>query len=361
MSTAVRTESDRVRLRLEVEGEIDALLARTSRQAQTYGTEFLRLWSHTAQHVRGGKLLRPILLLETYDALRPDGDRREALRLATAVEALHFAFLLHDDVIDQDLRRRGELNLVGELVESATAAGRGSAARHWAETGAILAGDLLLSSAHQIVARVRAPEATRERLLDLLEHTILETTAGEFSDVGLSDGMVAPDLDAVLVMTKQKTASYTFELPLRAAAILAGGSPELEHALSIAGAHLGLAYQLQDDLLSVFGDADEHGKDPYSDLREGKHTAVICFAQRTSAWPVIARHFGDPQLQPEDAVRVRRLLTDCGAEDHVRALIDDQLAALTELVADEERGGAIPARVRAMLLDLAARIDGRRS
>lgn len=172
----------------------------------------------------------------------------------------------------------------------------------------------MLAAAHQLFARADLPSATRLRLLDLLEHTVQETTAGELEDVGLSDAVVTPDLPSVLAMTSRKTASYTFRLPLRAAVILAGGSTSLEETMSTAGGRLGLAYQLQDDLLSTFGDSARHGKDPYSDLREGKQTAIICFARMTSAWPAIEDGFGDPGLTDRRAEEIRERLRDCGAE-----------------------------------------------
>lgn len=379
--TAVRTET----LRDVVEQELAQLFSQYATRAQAYGPEFAHLWNLAARHVQGGKLIRPVLLLEAYEALRsglepgplvatsgdggpspspvapPAAGRAQAVRVAAAVEALHYAFLVHDDVIDGDVMRRGRPNLIGELAGTVLERVRTRRRLHWAETGGILAGDLLLSASHQQFARVDLPAASRTRLLDLLEHTIIETTAGELTDVGLADGIVAPDLGTILAMTARKTASYTFELPLRAAVILAGGSPELEAALSSAGYHLGLAYQLQDDLLSTFGDPAVHGKDPYSDLREGKQTAIVCFARMTSAWPSIEADFGDPELSVESAMRIRELLTGCGAEQFARGLVEEQLTAFYGILAGGTGERHVPAEVREVLLNLVARIEGRQS
>lgn len=348
----------RADLRGDVAGELAAVFARSTDAAQRHGAHFARLWQLAGVHAQGGKLVRPLLLLETYDALRGSGAytgpaRPTVVRIAAAVEALHFAFLLHDDVIDGDLIRRGRPNLIGDMISEAPLTG---AARHWAQAGGILAGDLLLSAAHQMFARADVDAHARIRLLDLLEETIHETTAGELADVGLGAGVIEPDLPSVLAMTRRKTAAYTFQLPLRAAAVLAGAPGGLETALGAAGAHLGLAYQLQDDLLSTFGDAAQHGKDPLSDLREGKQTALICFARMTSAWAGIAPHLGDPELTADDADRVRRLLTECGAERFVRGLVDDERAAFAEAL---DGDAVIPPRVRRVLTDVAAALEGR--
>lgn len=356
-------------LRDSIERELGAHFADRTAAAEAYGQEFSLLWQHAARHALGGKLVRPALMVEAYDALvaaapeRGDGERPSRttlVRLAASIELLHYSFLLHDDVIDGDLMRRGRPNLIGALLQDRdqTHPETPDAALHWARTGGILMGDLLLSAAHQIFARAPLAHETRLRMLDLLDHTITESVAGEQTDVGLSDGVVMPDLGTILAMTAHKTATYSFELPLRAAAILAGATPPVESALTSAGRHLGLAFQLQDDLLSTFGDPAEHGKDPYSDLREGKQTVILAYARMTSAWPSIEPALTTGELDIAEAGRVARLLADCGAESFARSLIDEQLTALYELLAGS--GATIPQGVQQVLLGFAGRLEGRR-
>ena len=373
-----RTEA----LRREIEKHLADFFAEQQSAAEAYGMEFTRLWALASEHVQGGKLVRPVLMVTIVEALLASEigtmsasgtasetapgalDHATLLRLAAAIEILHYSFLLHDDVIDGDVMRRGKRNLIGALHDTQTATrddvGSGLRALHWARTGGLLMGDLLLSATHQIVARAKLPHETRLRLLDLLDHTIFESVAGELTDVGLSDDIVAPDLQTVLTMSAHKTATYTFELPLRVAAILTGVSRETEGALTTAGRHLGLAFQLQDDYLSTFGDPREHGKDAFSDLREGKHTAIISFARMTSAWAEIEQGFGDPDLSYERGEAVRELLSECGAERFMRDLVEEQTAALFEVFA---RGSAmpIPSAAQAVLLRLAAELDRRRA
>lgn len=367
-------------LRQEIERELGEYFTQQQAAAEAYGAEFTHLWALAAEHVLGGKLVRPILMVETYDALRssPAGGanagtelpRQVVIRLAAAIELLHYSFLLHDDVIDGDTVRRGRPNLIGAMQARGgaptadpeqAAAGSTPAMRHWARTGGILMGDLLLAATHQIVARADLPVEARSQLLDLLEHTVIESVAGEQIDVGLADGIIAPDLHTVLAMSAHKTATYTFELPMRAGAILAGASQDVERALTAAGHHLGLAFQLQDDLLSTFGDPAEHGKDAFSDLREGKQTAIISYARMTSTWPSIECDFGDPTLTRERGERARDLLIACGAERFVRGLVDEQASALYEVLAGSGAPSPIPAAARKMLLGFAAELEERRS
>lgn len=331
--------------------------------ARVYGGEFASLWRAAADHALGGKLVRPRLLLDIHRALSPDSglDRAAAaIDVATHVELLHYAFLLHDDVIDGDLTRRKRPNLIGALASEHPGTTEDDSL-HWARSSAILMGDLLLTAAVMGFARVDLPHETRTRLLDLIEQTILETVAGEHTDVALSHGIVAPDLHTVLTMSVYKTATYSFSLPLRAGAMLAGSSRSAEDTLHLVGRHLGLAYQLQDDLLCVFGDHRMHGKDAFSDLREGKETAIIAYARSTSAWPRIERAFGSADLTTHEAIEIRDALRECGAEDFVTALIADQREAIDTLLSDAEGTGEISADAVRTVVELTARLDGRQS
>jgi geranylgeranyl diphosphate synthase type II len=330
--------------------------------AEKYGAEFTELWVAAAEHALGGKLIRPRLLVDLAQALSPEPlsaeAGRSAIDVAAELELLHFAFLLHDDVIDGDLIRRSGPNMIGALVAARPHAAPASAL-HWARSSAILLGDLLLTSAVLGFARVDVPPHARERLLSLLEQTILETVAGEHADVALSDGIITPDLRTILSTSAYKTATYSFVLPLRAAAVLAGSSSVAEERLTTIGRHLGLAYQLQDDLLSVFGDPDAHGKDPFSDLREGKETAIISYARMTSHWEEIEQHFGRPDLSGADGSRARDGLRECGAEGFVRGLVREHLDAASTVLRDAEYEGALPTAAGRTIRTLASRVEGR--
>lgn len=353
-----------------VTAELDEFFARKVIAANAYGREFVTLWELAAERMRGGKFVRPLVLLQTIDALAPAANDTSGrsiapthVQIAAALELLHFSFLLHDDIIDGDVLRRGRPNLIGAiLAQHSNAATPGSEridALHWARSCAILMGDFLLSEVHQIFARVELGHHQRVRSLDLLDRAVTESVAGELIDVGLSDGVVAPELGTIIEMCRLKTATYSFELPLRLAAVLTDESPSIENALAAAGRHLGLAYQLHDDVLSTFSDPEEHGKDAFSDLREGKETALIAYARTTSAWASIEPHFGSAELSAGTALEVRRLLADCGAQAFVSSLIADELRGLDELLARESSG--LPEGAQRALLALASELAVRTS
>lgn len=284
------------------------------------------LWQTLQRLTEGGKRFRPLLLSRTYAALGGE-DEELAATIGEAVELLHTAFVIHDDVIDGDLVRRGRPNVGGVFSRRAAEAGASQErARNYGDAAGILAGDLALAGAVREIALSGAPPAVVVRLLDLLEGVLHRSAAGELADVRVSLTGDASLLD-VLDIAEWKTAAYSFQLPLQAAAILAQAGDEVVAALEELGRSLGLAFQLRDDLDGVFGEIEQTGKDPLCDLREGKCTALITVARSTHLWDELAPYVGAPDLTAEGAVRARELLVTCGARAAVEAMVSELRAA----------------------------------
>lgn len=350
----------------EIYRELNRTFASLSSQCRNYGQDFSACLDSAFQALRGGKLIRPRMLLGTYRTMSPDSSTNysSALQIAVAIELLHFSFLVHDDVIDGDLFRRGKLNFIGHILqqrdpENFSDSGPDADHLHWARSNGILMGNFFLSAAHQIFARLDLPHDARTRMLDLLEHTMNDSVAGEFLDVGLSSKAITPAMDTALEMSRLKTATYTFELPLRAAAILAGLSKEEELNVGDIGKNLGTAYQLQDDFLSTFGQAAEHGKDSFSDLREGKETTIISFARGTDLWPAISVDLGRSDLSTAQAEAIRDLLKECGAEKYSQDMIQKYLDACRKSI--QALGTGVRPNVIDMLLGQVDQLASRRS
>ncbi|MBV0895382.1 polyprenyl synthetase family protein [Microbacterium sp. NC79] len=355
----------------EITTRLHALMQAKSTQAAAHGSHFAELWALTSQAAQGGKLLRPRLVLGVFDGFRATAatnthPRETAIDLAAAVELLHFAFLLHDDLIDEDLTRRGVPNLAGSLVTSVASTqlqgsdpGDETRRMHWARSSALLMGDLMLTLAHQVFARARVADPERSRMLDLLDTTVTETVAGEYIDVSLADAQITPTLPLVLDMTRMKTATYSFELPLRLGAIVAGAGALAEQRLGDVGRHLGIAFQLQDDLLSAFEQSERHGKDQFSDFREGKETALIACARLTNEWPLIERLMGPTNFSEESGRALQQLLHECGARDVIEAMVRDQIEIAENILTRDDH--VIAPEVCQFLLALMARMVGRQS
>jgi geranylgeranyl pyrophosphate synthase len=319
----------------------ERFLADGAARARALGGEVVELWDALTEAADGGARMRPTLIRAAYEAFG-GRDAAAAERLGAAVELLHTAFVVHDDVIDHDVVRRGRLNVSGAFVARAVADG---VAPHpsasYANAAGILAGDLALVGALLATARVSDDPDVAQRLLALVDEAVLETAAGELDDVRASLGVDELDERQVLRTAERKTAAYSFSLPLRAAAVLAGADEQMQARLDRLARRLGVAFQLRDDLLGVFGDEDTIGKSALSDLREGKATALVAHARTTPQWPELSTLVGDPHLTASGAARARELLVRCGARAHVEALVDDDVAAARDQARRLGLGGVL--------------------
>ena len=275
----------------------------------------------------GGKRVRPRLLADVHDSL--GGRRPQALLgVAAAIELLHTAFVIHDDLIDNDDLRRGRLSIPGRFrvaAESMGATSRGT--QVYATAGALLTGDLALSGALRAVATLELPSPVRLRLVELVTEALATSATGELADVRLSLGAAASRYHDALELAYRKTAAYSFVLPMQAGAVLAGADAATIATLGDAGRDLGIAFQLYDDLAGMFADREATGKDPLADLRDGKPTLLLCHARSTAVWPEIAPRWGDPDLTVADLHAVRRLLEEAGTRLHVETVAEEHLQA----------------------------------
>jgi geranylgeranyl diphosphate synthase, type II len=332
-----------------LETELTRFFAAARLRASDYGDHYVALWDALENSSSGGKRVRPGLVLAAYAGF--DG-RNSALvtPVAMSFELLHTAFIIHDDVIDRDIARRGVLNIAGRFNSRALVHGvSADQAGVWATTAAILAGDLALSEAHRALAILPVDAVVRARLLDLIDRSVFVSAAGELADVTNSASGRPLEVDEVLATLERKTAVYSFEAPLQAGAILAGAPVESIDLLGRFGRLVGVAFQLADDILGVFGDERTTGKSALADLREGKQTVLVAHAGTTDAWAAIAPYIGKSDLTEEEADRVRRTLRSCGALRAAQELAREHAEQAVELLDTP----VIPAGLRVTLSGLA--------
>ncbi|WP_121254907.1 polyprenyl synthetase family protein [Nocardioides ferulae] len=312
-----------------VQAALDRQLARGARAG---GEHYRLLLEALSEASSGGKRLRPQLVLTSFRAMGGELERErppaEVAAVAAAVELLHTAFVIHDDVLDGDDVRRGRPSAPGRFLADAEASGCAPAqARAYATAGAVLTGDLALAGALRAVATCGAPPEVVARLLDLFEHAVQVSAAGELADIRFGLGLEVPTLAEALTMEEHKTAVYSFALPMQCGAVLAGADESVVASLGLVGRQLGLAFQLYDDLLGTFGDPARTGKSAGGDLREGKQTPLVVHARTSDHWPEIAAHLGDPDLTEEQAAAVRETLEASGSRAFVQALAAGYLQA----------------------------------
>ena len=166
----------------------------------------------------------------------------------------------------------------------------------------------------------------------------LDVTAGQYLDVHEETAWPSIDESEHLVRAQRvivfKSAKYSIEAPLVIGALVAGASEAQLEGLRSFGLPLGVAYQLRDDVLGVFGDPEVTGKPAGDDLREGKRTMLIAYAATTDCWDDIAPYLGDPELSEERADELRATLQTCGAKSAAESRIAEHAAlARAELAA----------------------------
>ena len=303
---------------------LQRLLADGRRRAAAIDPDHVRLWEALAAATEGGKRFRPALLRAAHDALG-GVSAVAAGEVGAALELMHTAFVIHDDVIDGDLVRRGRPNVSGTFRARALADGADETdADAYGRTAAILAGDLALATAVRTVATCGAPVEVVRRLLDLFDQALHTTAAGELADVRLTLDLAAASMDESVRMEANKTGAYSFSLPLQAGAVLAGADEATVAELGEAGGLLGIAFQLVDDLIGVFGDTAVSGKSSTGDLRTRKQTPLLVHARSTPEWEQVRLHLGR-DLDDDELADVRALLTASGSRRFVEELAETHL------------------------------------
>ncbi|MFF4399289.1 family 2 encapsulin nanocompartment cargo protein polyprenyl transferase [Streptomyces sp. NPDC001480] len=291
-------------------------------------------WRHadgTPATGSAGKAIRPALVLAAADALGGPGARAASLRAAAAVELVHNFTLLHDDVMDRDTSRRH----------------RPTAWTVFGDADAILAGDALQALALRLLAGDPHPASgpAAARLADC----VVELCAGQHADTAMEKR--APDdvtLDEVLVMAEAKTGAL-LGCACALGALYAGATEEEVAALDAFGRQAGLAFQLIDDVIGIWGDPERTGKPAGADLAARKKSlpVVAALTSGTPAAVELAELYGKPYEEgdTEGIARTAQAVERAGGRDWAQAQAADRMArAMQELaraVPDPEAAGGL--------------------
>jgi geranylgeranyl pyrophosphate synthase len=320
----MNTTSSRLRtVRTDINALLSEYYAARVKRAGTLHEDYAALW-RTLENVgaANGKRLRPYVMLVAYEGLGGK-DYSSVLPIAAALEILHTSLLIHDDIIDRDYMRHGQPNVAGQYLERyAEEYVAGAEKEHYANAAALLAGDLALSGAYELVITSPLPSDVKVQVSMLLSESVFAVAGGELLD---SEAVLLP-IEGVdtLTIAHLKTAVYSFVIPLRVAGVLAEVDRHTQGALEDMGKFTGIAFQLADDILGLYGDQSVTGKPNTSDLKEGKRTYIM---QRSLALgsPKQRRQLlsilGSGHITDVDAEKARAIIRDCGALAETRALM----------------------------------------
>ncbi|ROP55525.1 geranylgeranyl diphosphate synthase type I [Streptomyces sp. PanSC9] len=276
---------------------------------------------------RGGKRVRSQLLWWAMRACGGGDDTSAlaALRLGAAVELLQTCALVQDDVMDRSPRRRGRPAMHADIGAQYGATVAPDRAGRFGEAAAVLAGDLALAWADDLVAGTALPAGTGHLVRRLWGDLRTEMVAGQYLDLqGQITG--SRSLPRALRSACLKSALYSVERPLALGAALAGADGTTTGALCSAGRRIGMAFQLRDDVGDVFSDDEGTGRPAGGDIREGKSTCLTALARARAeaagdrlALTVLDRALGKHDLSPADLEEVRDILRRTGALATVEA------------------------------------------
>ena len=313
-----------------VRGVVNSLLRQyvemAAAEAAVLDDSLVEFWGIVGEVIQaGGKRLRPYLVVLAYEACGGH-DRWSILPVAAAWEMLHQSLLVHDDIIDHDSWRHGQLNVMGVYQEKYSPAA--------AESVALLAGDLLHAAAQQLIVNSEVPLVMKPDLLKLLSYAYQVTGYGELLEVA---SLFQPfDINQPTKIAELKTAHYSFNGPLQTGALLAGAPAQTLESMALLGRVIGIAYQFTDDLLGVFGNQAVTGKSTLSDLREGKRTRLVQLAyQQLSSHDRLAFDVlqSDSALTDEQVMRLKGYIRSSGAPELLQTEINDLIDEAQRIIA----------------------------
>ncbi len=271
---------------------------------------------------RGAKRLRGSFVYHTYKMC--DGeDEASVLQVALAVELIHAYLLIEDDFMDLSQLRRGDLTaheiFTKQYIDQKF---NRQDAKHFGDSIAVTTGLVGSHMAMQIILELNVSDSLKVKLLNNLNKKIEITGYGQIADV-YNSVKAGVSEEEVLNMLNWKTGVYTYENPLHLGAILAGASDaELEHLTRFA-IPAGIAFQIQDDILGIFGDVNEMGKSNMDDIKEGKYTLLIHKALErgnSEEKEFILNVLGKRDLTIEEHAKVQQIIVNTGSLEYTRNL-----------------------------------------
>jgi len=287
----------------------------------------------------GGKRLRPLLTPMSCDMF--GGNIKEALAPAMGLELFHNFTLLHDDIMDQAPLRRGKETVF----------------KKWNTNSAILSGDTLFVMAYELVTKTTP--ALLPQVLELFNDTARKVCEGQQYDMDYEFKGDA-SIDDYILMIRLKTA-VLISCSLKLGAIIAKAPDKEASLIYTFGENLGLAFQLQDDYLDVFGEVVKFGKEIGNDIVTNKKTFLYLKAFELAggnSLELLAKHYHDRSLAPAEKVRIiTGIYRELRIDLLTRSMIDQYYAKALDIM----EGINMPGERKQILLELAGQMVNRES
>jgi len=308
-----------------VDKEIDAYLNRVIEETKEVDLFVLDAVKYFKKMIlSGGKRIRPIMMCVGYKAAGGTS-YEEIVKTSISIELIHAFLLMHDDIIDRDDLRHGTKTMHARYRDYNKRLLLGKDAIHFGNSIGIILGDFIYSLGNQVLFESKFAPELIVKALNKMQGVVGLTCVGEIQDVYMEYKNKATE-DEILTMYKNKTAKYTFEGPLQLGAILAGADDEFCDSIADYAVPIGIAFQLRDDMLGVFGDTKKTGKPVDSDIAEGKRTLMVsrAFANATkSQKKELELLCGNTKIDIKGIQKFQQIMIDTGAKDSVENYMEN--------------------------------------
>lgn len=272
-----------------------------------------------------GKLIRGTLVNLGYSLLNRDPDYSN--KLALAYEVLQTSFTVHDDIIDNDTKRRGKDTIhYANYQKYNQYSNKKTELTSLSNSIGICMGIYGYFLANKIISENYTDDKNLGKVLNTLNDTVLKTTEGEILDVILPFESKNMNLDSkileenIMNIYRLKTAYYTIIGPLMTGLILAGADEAKLTEIKKFGEKVGIAFQIQDDILGIY--SDKTGKVKGSDIREYKQTILYSYVSNTEYKDELQRYYGKKELTEEAIQKVKDIFDISGAKNYANRLMN---------------------------------------
>lgn len=260
---------------------------------------------------KDGKRLRG-MMVDLGFRLSPSEYREEVMKAGAAFEVFQTAILAHDDMMDKSITRRGKPTIFHQLGED-----------HYAASQTVCLGDVGFFQTFIILSELDFPSERKTVAIRFFARHILATALGQMLDIEFSMKEKSRSEEDALLIAYLKTSTYTFIAPLILGASLGGADKSYLKKLEAFGSPLGVAFQIQDDILGIFGDEKTIGKSVTSDVEEGKNTALITKAYEKAdpnQKKILDRYYGQGTITLEHLLLVKQVFIETGALDYAKSM-----------------------------------------
>lgn len=277
-----------------------------------------------AEGCQGGKKLRGTLVKLGFE-IAQNSYNPEILKASAGYEIFNTSIFAHDDIIDKGELRRGKPSIPSQLGNN-----------HYGISQAIVLGDIGFFIAVKLIANSNFTDHIKNIAIVTFSNTVINTGLGQALDIELPLAKEKVESD-VTTIQKLKTAHYTIIDPLTLGIIFGGGekNKKVLKAIEEFGEALGIAFQIQDDILGVFGDEKTLGKSVTSDIEEGKNTLLITQAQKranSGQRAVLDSYYGKGKIGESELEAIRKVFKDTGSLDYSRQVALKYVVAAKKVI-----------------------------